>query len=57
MIQKDENVEVFEVWLDDKKIDELIQKLKKLKESKEHIHFDDKKKNHILLVHEKTEIL
>jgi len=57
MAQKDEYVEVFEVWLNDKKIDELIQKLEELKENKEHIHFDDKKKNHVLFVHEKTEIL
>lgn len=52
-----EEKEVFEVWLNDKKIDELITELKKLKENKEHIHFDDIKKHHILFVHEETEVL
>jgi hypothetical protein len=56
MIKK-EDTEVFEVWLNNKKIDELIEKLKELEENKEHIHFDDKKKNHIIFIHEGTEIL
>lgn len=53
-IKKD--LEFFEIWLDDKKIAELIKKLNELKESKEHIHFDDKKKNHVLFVHENSQI-
>ena len=48
--------EVFEIQLDDKKIDELINKLHKLKENKEHEHIDDLEKNHILLIHKETEI-
>ncbi len=52
-----ENVEVFEIWLNDEKIDELIEKLNQLKEDKEHVHFEDKKRNQILLVHEETQIL
>lgn len=57
MVKKNTEVEVFEVWLDDEKIDELIGKLKELKDSREHIHLDDKKKNHILFVHKDTKIL
>ena len=48
--------EIFEIQLDDKKIEELIIKLNKLKENKEHEHIDDLDKNHILLVHKETKI-
>ncbi|MBU4242045.1 MAG: hypothetical protein KKA65_01290 [Nanoarchaeota archaeon] len=56
MVQEND-VEVLEIKLDDEKIDELIQKLNDLKENKEHIHLDDKNKNHIIFVHEESEIL
>lgn len=42
---KKKEIEVFEVLFDNKKIDELIEKLNHLKEEKEHEHFDDKRKN------------
>ena len=56
MASKQKETEVFEVYLDDKMIKELIKKLNELKKSKEHIHFDDKKKNHILFWHKESRI-
>ena len=52
MTKKD--VEIFEILLDDKKIIELEDKIKELKDSKEHVHFDDLRKNHVLLVHKES---
>jgi hypothetical protein len=48
--KSEDNIEVFEIYVDDNKI-------KELKESKEHIHMDDSNGNHILLVHKNNEIL
>ena len=55
-MKKQKETDVFEIWLDDKKIDDLIKKLIGLKKSKEHVHFDDKKKNHVILAHKEGEI-
>lgn len=49
--------EIFEVLVDNKKIDELIKLLENLKENKEHEHFDDKNNNQIIFVHKKSKIM
>ena len=46
-----------EIVLDGKKVDELISQLKKLKESKEHIHFEINKTQQMLIHHQEDEFL
>jgi hypothetical protein len=49
--------ETVEIVLDNKKIDELISRLEKLKEEKSHIHFEINKNQHMLIHHESDELL
>jgi len=49
--------EIVEIVLDNKKIDELISLLEKLKEEKNHIHFEINKYQQMLIHHEEDELL
>ena len=55
IISSDE--ETVEIVLDNKKIDELISQLEKLKDEKSHIHFEINKNQHMLIHHEEDEFL
>ena len=49
--------DIVEIVLDDKKVDELISQLKKLKESREHVHFEINKNQQMLIHHQEDEFL
>lgn len=52
----DKSGEVIEFTLTEKQIDELIKKLKLLKENKDHLHFDIDEENQLLISHIKDKL-
>lgn len=53
----DKEDDMFELVVNDRGIDKLISKLNELKQSREHIHIDINKSNHILIHHERSDLL
>ncbi len=53
----DKEEDVIEISLDGNQLDELINKMNELKESKSHLHFDIDKENHFMIHHEEDELL
>ena len=51
-----EEVDVMEFYLNDEEINELIQKLEMLKQTKQHIHFTIDEFNELLIHHEEDEL-
>lgn len=49
--------DLYEIRMDDKMIDGLIEKLKELKENEEHIHFTDLDKKEIMFIHKNSTIV
>ncbi|MEJ2268128.1 MAG: hypothetical protein P8X70_03570, partial [Nanoarchaeota archaeon] len=54
---EEQDVDVLEFSLSDEDIDELIEKLEGLKESKSHFHFSIDDENELLVHHEEDELL
>jgi len=53
--EEGEEVDVFEFAFNDEEIDELIQKLRELKNNKTHFHFEIDENNELLVHHEEEE--
>jgi hypothetical protein len=54
-IMEENDEQVIEIELSDEGINEFIERLKELKESKEHIHFDLEEGHHLVIHHEDEE--
>lgn len=54
--EKEVDVEVIEFSLSDEEIDELIDKLKEIKENKGHFHFEIDDENELFIHHEEDEL-